>query len=177
MQADERARGVEEGTYWKWSFVVCTVTGVPRDGREARPKARTVSLDRMDRQLVELSVDPWRPTFSFLVMVGQGGAMGSRCAGSGVAGAGRRARCREGSSRRDVLGRLLHRGWARQWAAHGRGEGGADDAEDEAAGQTRAGQRGDEASRSGWRAMRERRRRWWFAEVELGAECVWCVGG
>jgi len=82
-QADKRPDGARDeraATYWWWwvrSRCVCTVTGEPR------PKGRTVSLDRTDRQLAELSVDPWRPTFSlpFLVIItrrgGGGGAWGA----------------------------------------------------------------------------------------------------
>lgn len=48
------------------------MTGVPRS--EPRPpKGRTVSLERTERQLVELSVDPWRCWVSFLVMIGRAG--------------------------------------------------------------------------------------------------------
>jgi hypothetical protein len=89
-------------TYWLGSLVVRTVTGVPR--REPwRPYGRTVSPER---ELQLLSVDPWRATVSFRVMV-----TGSRTAGLAMrrrAGEVRGAACAErprtaASSRRDAV--------------------------------------------------------------------------
>lgn len=155
---------MHEGTYWwVWSLEVCTVTGVPREGR---PKGRTVSLDRTDRQLAELSVDPWRPTFSFLVIVTQHcaalrGAMRPRSSESGAGGDGWRVSraAAAGESRTAASSRLGGRR-----AAHGRsggedwqqemGDGGA--GAGERAGRLRtadSGQRGGVAMQSGWWLM------------------------
>lgn len=65
---------------WLASLAVLTVTGVPR--RVPRPWGRIVSPER---ELHELSLDPWRPT-SFRVMVTAAGTEGDamRPQGEGV---------------------------------------------------------------------------------------------
>lgn len=47
---------------WLWSLDVFTVMGALWE----RPRCRTVSVEA---QLVELSIDPWRATVSFLVII------------------------------------------------------------------------------------------------------------
>ena len=80
--ATSRELGQRKKTYGKLMSLVevCTVTGVPR--REPRPpKGRAVSLERTDRQLAALSVDPWRPMVSLRVMAGRQREGLARCAG------------------------------------------------------------------------------------------------
>jgi hypothetical protein len=84
------------------SLFVLTVTGVPRsEPLRPAPYGRMVSPER---ELHELSTDPWRPTVSFRVMITKAGRAaqyrdGARDVGGRVGG---------GLLAQKGLGRLLH---------------------------------------------------------------------